>query len=255
MPVVAISGLSIDYAWAEPVRQRSVTPVVLLHEGLGSVEMWRDFPAALAAASGARVLAYSRPGHGRSDPPPGARGVDYMHREAQDVLPALLAALGVADPILAGHSDGGSIALIAAGSGRVAARGLIVLAPHVIVEDLSVASIAHVHAEGDLPRRLARYHADADRLFRAWSGIWLDPAFRAWDITACLEAIGCPVLAIQGSDDPYGTMRQIDLIEAGVSGPFERLALPGCQHTPHRERPEATLAAMAGFIDRAAYRR
>lgn len=227
---------------------------MLLHEGLGSIEMWREFPAALADAAGVRVLAYSRAGHGQSEPPAGPRQVGYMHDEAA-VLERLLATLGVAEPILAGHSDGGSIALIAAGRGRVAVRGLILEAPHVIVEDVSVAGIAAAvgsYRDGDLGRRLARYHADADRLFQAWSGIWLDPAFRAWDISDNLGAIACPVLAIQGTDDPYGTMRQLDLIEAGVTGPVERLELAGCGHAPHREQPGATLARMAAFIARTA---
>ncbi|MCR9219182.1 MAG: alpha/beta hydrolase [Alphaproteobacteria bacterium] len=226
-------------------------PVVLLHEGLGSVAMWKDFPAALAEAAGAEVLVYSRYGYGRSEPLQAPFGTDYMHREALESLPALLDALEIERPVLFGHSDGASIALIHAGAAQRPVAGLIVEAPHVFVEDLTIASIEEakqVFETTDLARRLAKYHDDADRSFRGWNDIWLHPDFRTWNIERCLPGIAAPVLAIQGADDEYGTLAQIDAIQAGVAGPVERLVLERCKHSPHRDRREAVLEASARFI-------
>jgi pimeloyl-ACP methyl ester carboxylesterase len=224
--------------------------LVFLHEGLGSVALWRDFPAQLAAATGCAALVYSRLGYGRSDRLPSPREVGYMHDEALTTLPALLETLGIVDPILIGHSDGASIALIYAGSGHPV-RGLILEAAHVFVEDITVASIAEArvawHAT-DLRQRLARYHADVDGAFMGWNDIWLDPAFRSWTIEEFLPRVTCPVLAIQGADDEYGTPAQLEALARQVRGPIETLLLPQCKHSPHRDQAEATLAAMARFV-------
>jgi len=224
-------------------------PLVFLHEGLGSVAMWRGFPARVAELTGCPTVVYSRYGYGDSDGLAAPFAVDYMHREAREALPELLAKLGIERPILVGHSDGASIALIYAGSGHPV-RGLVAMAPHVFVEDLSVRSIeaAKVAFETtDLPDKLARYHADARRTFYGWNDIWLHPDFRRWNIEALLPAIRCPVLAIQGRDDEYVTMAQVEAIAARVGGPCEVLRLDDCRHSPHREQHERTLEAVAEF--------
>jgi pimeloyl-ACP methyl ester carboxylesterase len=227
--------------------------LVFLHEGLGSVALWRDFPAQLAARTGAGALVYARRGYGKSDRLEEPRNVDYMHEEALSALPALLRELRISDPILIGHSDGASIALIHAGSGRWPVRALVLEAPHVFVEDVTIASIAQAKATyraSDLGSRLARYHDNPDHAFWGWNDIWLDPAFRSWMIEEYLPGVRCPVLAIQGAADEYGTLAQLDAIERGVSGRFERLVLADCKHTPHRDQLALTLEAMAGFIER-----
>jgi pimeloyl-ACP methyl ester carboxylesterase len=226
--------------------------LVFLHEGLGSVAMWRDFPAKAAAATGCAAVVYSRYGYGQSDVLQGPHGVDYMHREALDVLPELLAKLEVRAPVLVGHSDGGSIALIHAAAHRGVA-GVVAMAPHVFVEDLSVASIAEAKTAfetTDLPQKLGRYHADAGKTFRGWNDIWLHPNFRAWNIEECLPKITCPVLAIQGFDDEYGTMAQLEAIARQAGGPVEMLRLANCRHSPHRDQPAVVIEAMSRFVDR-----
>jgi pimeloyl-ACP methyl ester carboxylesterase len=222
--------------------------LVFLHEGLGSVALWRDFPQRLAAGSGRRALLYSRAGHGRSSVPELPRTPRFMHDEALDVLPALLAEHGIERPILVGHSDGGSIALIHAADHPV--TGLVLLAPHVFVEDLSVASIADARDAFEttgLRERMARYHRDPEATFRLWNDIWLAPEFRDWNIEDVLERVTAPVLAIQGEHDQYGTLAQIDAIEAGVAGPFARAVLDA-RHAPHLEAPEETLQAATAFV-------
>ncbi len=222
--------------------------LVFLHEGLGSVALWRDFPERLAEATGRRALIYSRAGHGESFVPDRPRTPRFMHDEALDMLPALLAEHGIERPVLVGHSDGGSIALIHASEHPV--TKLVVLAPHVFVEDLSVASIAEAREtfeSTDLRERMRRYHRDAEATFRLWNDIWLAPEFRDWNIEDVLPAITAPVLAIQGEHDQYGTLAQIEAIQAGVSGRFERVVLDA-RHAPHLEAPEETLAAAAEFI-------
>jgi pimeloyl-ACP methyl ester carboxylesterase len=227
--------------------------IVLLHEGLGSVSMWKDFPAKLCAALGMRGLLYSRPGYGRSTPRPlGERWpVDFMHFQATEVLPALLGALGVPPhPWLFGHSDGGSIALLHAAAFPEAPAGLVALAPHLFVEDVSVASIAQArtaYLAAGLRERLARYHDDPDSAFFGWNDIWLDPAFRAWNVEREMEGIRCPVLAIQGEDDEYGTMAQIDRLALRVS--HARLVkLAACGHSPHRDQPQRVIDAVTAFV-------
>ena len=222
--------------------------VVLLHEGLGSVRLWKDFPAALAEATGARVIAFSRFGHGDSDPPPGPRTPRFMHEEAQEVLPAVLDALDVAEPVLVGHSDGASIALIYAAANPV--RGVVAMAPHVFVEPMCLAAIREtraVYETGGLRERMARHHRDPDAAFYGWNDVWLDPAFPDWTLEDVLPDIACPLLLIQGEHDQYGTMAQLDAIESLASGPVERVHLD-CRHAPHLEAPGETLAATAGFV-------
>jgi pimeloyl-ACP methyl ester carboxylesterase len=235
----------------ERIGGEAARPVlVFLHEGLGSISMWRDFPARVAAATGCAAVVYSRYGYGRSDALDAPFAVDYMHREALEALPELLARLRIERPVLVGHSDGASIALVYAGS-RDDPAGLVALAPHVFVEDLSVESIARAKVAfetTDLPQRLARHHADARRTFYGWNDIWLHPDFRRWNIEAFLPAVRCPVLAVQGEDDEYGTMAQVAAVERQVGGRCEVVRLAACGHSPHRDQPEATLAAIARFV-------
>jgi pimeloyl-ACP methyl ester carboxylesterase len=226
-------------------------PLVLLHEGLGSVGLWRDFPADLHAATGRRVLAFSRHGHGRSEPPRRPRTPAFFHEEALDVLPALLPRLDASAPILVGHSDGASIALIHAAYHQV--TGLALIAPHVVVEDVTIEAIRATrerYERGGLRERMARHHDDPDAAFRGWCDVWLDPAFRAWSIESEAQGVTAPVLLVQGSADPYGTVDQIDRIQARVRGRAERLVLEGAGHSPHLEQPQAVLRAIAAFSAR-----
>jgi len=230
---------------------KTAPTLVFLHEGLGSVALWKDFPARVAAATGCPALVYSRAGYGRSSPAALPRAPDYMHVEALTVLPALLDRLGIEEPILVGHSDGASIALLHAGSGKRPVRALVALAPHVFVEDMSIASIDEVRRQyetTDLREKLARRHADPDAAFRGWNDIWLAPAFRRWNIEGCLPGVRCPLLLIQGRDDEYGSAAQLDAIERQVGGTVARLELADCRHSPHRDQPEATLAAIVDFV-------
>ncbi|GAY11609.1 alpha/beta fold hydrolase [Pseudonocardia sp. N23] len=225
--------------------------IVLLHEGLGSVGLWRGFHHDVAAATGRRTIVFSRLGHGRSSAPRHRRGPGFMSSEARDVLPEVLAALHVERPVLLGHSDGGSIALLAAAS-DLPLVGAVVIAPHVFVEDAGLTSITATRAafdDGTLRARMARHHDDPDVVFGNWAGVWLDPAFRAWDITAELPAITCPVLAVQGTADPYGTVAHVEAVRERSSGPVE-VVLLDCGHSPHLERREETLSAVAGFVAR-----
>jgi pimeloyl-ACP methyl ester carboxylesterase len=246
---VAVRGRRIEVRTiaGDPAR----APLVFLHEGLGSVAMWRGFPARVGEVTGSPVLVYSRYGYGASDVLEAPFGVDYMHREAEATLPALLTALGVERPILVGHSDGASIALIYAGTRPEAVRGVVALAPHVFVEDLSVRSIAEAKVAfetTEMGKKLARYHADARRTFYGWNDIWLHPDFRRWNIEAYLPRIRCPVLAVQGEDDEYGTMAQVETIAARVAGPCELVRIPACGHRLHRDQHDLTLDAIARFV-------
>jgi pimeloyl-ACP methyl ester carboxylesterase len=222
----------------------------MLHEGLGSLALWKDFPVQLALATGCRVLVYSRLGYGGSTVLTEPRKPDYMHAEARVWLPQILAMLDVRRPFLFGHSDGASIALIHAARPESDVAGLMLLAPHVIVEDLTVSSIAQARVAYEttaLPQRLAPYHRDGDATFWGWNRIWLDPAFRDWDIRALLPAIRCPVLAIQGREDEYGTLRQLELLQSLVAD-TQILVLPDCRHSPHRDQTAAVLAAAGRFV-------
>ena len=226
-------------------------PVLLLHEGLGSVSMWRDFPEQLALATGRPVVAWSRRGYGLSDPLPGPRDPDYMHREA-DAVARLMDTISIKRAVLFGHSDGGSIALITAARSPERVASLILEAPHVFVEDISTESIARtkrLYATGNLSQLLGRYHRDPDQVFWGWNDIWLDPRFRDWSIEELLPAIRAPALLIQGLDDEYATFDQIDRIGA-VLPDTQRLELERCGHSPHRDQPETVLAATAAFLQR-----
>ena len=250
MSFVELSGHRIEYERIAGARA-DAPPLVFLHEGLGSVAMWREFPAKLAAATGCPAIVYSRRGYGRSDPAARPLGARYMHDEALHVLPALRRALDLAPPILVGHSDGASIAVIHAGDGRFPVRALILEAPHLFIEEISLASIAEArkaYETADLKARLARYHNDVEGAFRGWNDAWLSPEFRQWNIEEYAAGITCPVLAIQGEDDPYGTLAQIEAVARDVKGRYETLVLPRCGHTPHREQEQTTLTAMAQFV-------
>ncbi|WP_337180558.1 alpha/beta hydrolase [Sphingopyxis granuli] len=229
--------------------QGTGTPILLLHEGLGSVAMWRDFPGRLADETGRPVIAWSRRGHGTSPPPPGPHEPDYMHWEAR-LIPSVLDQLGIERAILFGHSDGGSIALLAAAYFPRRVAGLILEAPHVFVEQVAVDAIAGTrekYLSSDLPERLARYHDRPDEMFWRWNDIWLDPRFRSWTIEEWLRDIRAPALLIQGTADEYGTLAQLDRIEAQLSM-TKRLELDGCGHSPHRDRRDAVVAAVAAFV-------
>jgi len=246
---VDVAGHRLEYIRISGAK--SAPTLVFLHEGLGSVALWKDFPARVARATGCPAVVYSRAGYGRSSPAALPRAPDYMHVEALTGLPALLDRLGIDDPVLIGHSDGASIALLHAGSGMRPVRALVALAPHVFVEDISLANITEARRQyetTDLRDRLARRHADPDAAFRGWNDIWLSPAFRAWNIEACLSRVRCPLLLIQGRDDQFGTTAQLDAIERQAGGQVSRLELSDCRHSPHRDQPEATLAAIAEFI-------
>ena len=229
--------------------ERTGTTLVFLHEGVGSVAGWRDFPAALCETLSARAVVYSRRGYGKSCPHPAPLGVDYLHREAWTVLPALLRRLEIESPLLIGHSDGGSIALLYAA--RYPARAVVAMAPHVFVEDVTLAGVRAARAAweaGALRGGLAKLHDDPHGAFFGWNDAWLAPDFRHWNIESELPAIRCPVLAIQGHDDQYATMEQLDRIARGVSGPCELLKLARCGHAPHRDQRAAVSEAIARFF-------
>jgi pimeloyl-ACP methyl ester carboxylesterase len=245
-----VSGGSLETGWWGPGREEAPT-LVLLHEGLGCVALWRDVPERLAAATGWGVFAYSRFGYGHSDTTPLPRPMTYMHHEAQVVLPEVLRAAGIRQAVLVGHSDGGSIAAIYAGGEGRHLLGLVTIAAHFFVEDLNIASIRQIGADyetGDLRQRLARYHRDVDTAFRGWNDAWLDPRFRAFDITGFLPAIRVPILALQGADDPYGTDEQFRVFTTKVRVPIETRLIPGAKHAPHLEAKDETLAAITDFI-------
>jgi len=245
-------GHRLEYSLLQPETPMLGAPtLVFLHEGLGSVALWKRFPAEVVAATGCPALVYSRYGYGKSDQLTEPRKVDYMHREALDVLPEVLDQLRIDFPVLIGHSDGASIALIHTGSGMRPVRGVVAMAPHVFVEELTVQSIAEAKTtfqDTDLAQRLGRYHDDVASTFRGWNDIWLHPDFRRWNIEEYLAPIRCPLLLIQGDDDQYGTGAQIEAIARRVSGPVEILLLPDCAHSPHQSvQKNATVAAISRF--------
>ncbi len=249
-----VGGIELETAWLGPP---SASAFVFLHEGLGSITQWGDTPAAIAAATGLSAFVYAREGYGKSAPVHVPRPLSYMHDEAAR-LPAILAAAGIRDAILVGHSDGASIAIIAAAAMPV--RALVLIAPHVFVEDVSVAAIARAaeaYRTGDLRTRLARHHADVDGAFWGWNRAWLDPGFRTWNLERYLPAIRVPALIVQGDRDEYGTLAQIDSIAQLIGGRYEVCIVEGAGHAPHRSAPalvHARIAAFArsGLPDRAA---
>ncbi len=228
--------------------------LVLLHEGLGSIGQWRDLPQQLAAATGLPVLAYDRWGFGGSDPLTLPRRDDYLEVESGLALPELLAACGVGRHVLIGHSDGATIALLAAASRPAGLLGVVAIAPHVFIEACTTAGVAaavEAWRTTDLPRRLARYHGDkAETVFRGWAETWLRPSFHRWHMTDRLPGIVCPVLVVQGDRDEYGTLAQVNMVAVGVSGPAETLVVPDCRHVPHLDAPDIVLPAIARFVAR-----
>jgi len=254
------AGHRLEYEWIRPRARPTERPpdampaLVFLHEGLGSVALWKNFPELVAEATGCSALVYSRYGYGKSDRLTQPRAVDYMHREALEALPEVLDALSVRDPVLIGHSDGASISLIHAGAHRQRARGLVLMAPHVFVEDVTIAAIAQAKTAfetTDLAAKLGRYHEDAVGAFRGWNDIWLHPDFRAWNIEACLPRITAAALLIQGEDDQYGTMAQIEALERQLGGPVETAVFARCAHSPHVDQTQGTLEAIAEFVESA----
>lgn len=245
--------LVIEYAWLGPDRPAAPT-IVFLHQALGSRAMWKNYPAQLCDALGWRGLVFSGPGHGRSLPraADGRWPADYHQRQAGEVVPAILSALSVSRPWLFGHSDGATIALLHAAAFPDRVRGVVALAPHLFVEDVTVRSITAVveaYATGDMKERLGRYHDDPDAVFHRWQDIWLDPRFRAWNIEAAMGAIRCPVLAVQGEDDEYGTMAQIERL-AALSRDVTLVRLADCGHSAHRDQPGPLTAAVVAFVHR-----
>ena len=249
MAQIVAAGRSLEVSRIEGAEPA----LMFLHEGLGSIAQWRDFPQQVAQATGCRTLVYDRYGYGDSDVlQERRRGIRFMHEEALEALPDLLKNLQVENPVLVGHSDGASIALIHAGAGNPV-RGLALLAPHVFTEQMGLDSIEKAKQQfetTDLPQRLGTYHRDPRKTFYLWNDAWLDPEFKRWNIEEYLPGIRCPVLAVQGEDDEFGTMAQLDAIARQVRGPCELVKLTGCGHSPHRDQPERVLASVSGFINR-----
>jgi Predicted hydrolases or acyltransferases (alpha/beta hydrolase superfamily) len=250
---ITAAGMRFEYRLLPP-RRPDLPTIVLLHEGLGCIDMWRRFPQRLADATGLGVFAWSRAGFGRSDPIRLPRPLDYLEQEAQEAMPAVLAAAGLDRVILVGHSDGGTIALLyAGGPNRERVAGLVTMAAHVFVEDVTIEGILvtkRQYETGDLATKLRRWHDDnLEGAFFGWCDTWLDPGFRDWTIEAALPAISAPALVIQGADDEYGTPAQVEAIVRGVGGPAAPLLLEGVGHAPHAEAAEAVIAAIARFVE------
>jgi pimeloyl-ACP methyl ester carboxylesterase len=258
VPFLQAGDYRLEYQQIGPSSNQAPT-IVFLHEGLGCVEMWRDFPEQVVETTGCGALVYSRAGYGKSDPIRLPRPVEFMHIEALKVLPQVLENFRIRDAILFGHSDGGSIALILAGSGTVSNIVALVLeAPHVFVEPISIESIAVAkqnYDHGSLKGSLEKYHgSNVECAFRGWNYVWLNPEFRSWNIESYLPGIKVPVLVIQGGDDEYGTLRQVEAIKNGCSGVVESLVLADCGHSPHRDQPKAVLDNVSNFIKRYVWR-
>jgi pimeloyl-ACP methyl ester carboxylesterase len=246
-------GKRLEYRCFGPSPDAAAT-IVMLHEGLGCAALWRDFPQKLAEATGMGVFVYSRAGYGRSDPASLPRPIDYMTREAVEVLPQVLAAIGFRRGILLGHSDGATIAAIHAGSVEdFRVRAIVLMAPHFFAEPMGLAAIEAARAAyetGDLRARMAKHHADPDNAFRGWNDAWLNPQFHDWNVADVIDYLRIPALAIQGSDDQYGTLAQIAELETRSYAPVETLILDGCKHSPHLERPGEVVGAVAEFVAR-----
>ena len=250
---LTVDGKSLEYRCWGPAPDRAPT-LVLLHEGLGCVTLWRDLPEQLAAATGFGVVAYSRAGYGASDPADLPRPLDYQTREGSVVLGAVLDALDIQQAVLLGHSDGATMAAIYAGSvSDMRVRGLVLMAPHFFAEDAGLAAIAQAgrdYAQGELKSKLAKYHHDVDTAFYGWHDVWLHPEYAAWNVADVIDHWRIPVLAIQGDADPYGTLAQVDEIASRIYAPLETLILKGGGHAPHLEQPVQTCAAIAEFCAR-----
>jgi pimeloyl-ACP methyl ester carboxylesterase len=248
---VSIGGARLEYAWHGPPPAQAPT-LVFLHEGLGSISQWRTFPVELCSRLGCGALVYNRCGHGKSDSLTGPRSPGFMHDEAMTVLPQLLEVFEIRRPILVGHSDGASIALIHAGSGAGDPFALILEAPHVFVEDVTVARIAELrdlYQTSDLRTRLARHHgANVDTLFQYWTDVWLHPEFRAWNIEDYLPDVKCPALIIQGKQDEYGTDRQVNTLVAALGGRCEGIMLDHCGHAPHTDQRATVEGIIVRFV-------
>ena len=250
---LSIGSQRLEYRFIGPRPDQAPT-LVLLHQGLGCVGMWEDFPEKLQAATGAGVFVYSREGYGQSSPVTLPRPLSFMHQEAQQTLPQILDTIGFQRGLLVGHSDGASIAAIYGGSHQDhRVGGLVLIAPHFIVEDATIAAIAAMRKAYDLTdlrARLGRWHADADATVHGWSDVWLKGDFRKWDLTEFLAYIRVPVLIVQGEDDNYGTVRQIEIAQEECYCPVEVALLPGVKHAPQREAPEVTLETISEFVGR-----
>ena len=249
---VRIGGAMLEVYTVGPAPGEAPT-LILLHQGLGCVDLWRDFPQRLFAETGCGVFAYSRAGYGRSDACPLPRPLDYMTREAVSVLPEVFETIGFAEGVLIGHSDGASIAAIHAGAQRDRRiRGVVLMAPHFFTEAMGLAAIAEARAaysDGDLRARLGKYHVHVDAAFRGWNDAWLDPGFEEWNIQDYLDQVMVPVLCLQGEGDQYGTRAQVDVVAQRVPGPVAIRMIPGCRHSPHLEAPELVQTEIAAFIE------
>ena len=248
----AVEGYALEY---EIVRHPSAArePIVFLHHGFGSISTWKDFPTHVGQRAGRDVLIYSRAGCGHSDPLRAPRTGQYLFHEAETVLPQLLDRLGFERVVLFGHSDGATINLLFAAAYPDRVVAAVIEAPHVVIEGITVegvAAVAHQYEQdAEFRERITRRHADPDGAFWSWAKVWLDPAQRAWSMVDRLEWVRCPLLLVQGDQDPYGTLQQLDLIEGHVSGPVQRLVLTGCGHDPHAERPDEVLEVTRRFLD------
>ncbi|MBC7906400.1 MAG: alpha/beta hydrolase [Rhodospirillaceae bacterium] len=244
-----LDDMELEFTW---IGTPAAHALVFLHEGLGSVSLWRDFPARVSAATGLPALVFSRAGYGGSSPVSLPRPLDYLEREARDVLPRVLDAAGIASAILIGHSDGASIALVHAALDHGRVKAVVAMAPHSFVEDMCLAAIAQAaeaYEKGDLRARLQRHHsANVDCAFWGWNRAWLDPAFKPMDLRPYLPRIQVPVLVIQGEDDEYATLAQVDAVVDGVGGAVDRLVLPQCGHSPHRDQGDAVVAGIGAFV-------
>ncbi len=242
---------TLEYACFGPDPTRAAT-IIMLHEGLGSVGLWKDFPQKLAALTGCGIFVFSRAGHGQSDPAPLPRPLDHATRQARDALPEILNQIGVERGILLGHSDGATIAAIYAGAfNDPRIRGLVLIAPHFFTEPMGLAAIARAKVEyetGDLRNRMAKYHRDPDNCFWGWSGCWLDPGYKDWNVAGVIDNFRVPVLAIQGREDQYGTLAQIEEIESRITSPFKAAILEDCRHSPHLEQTDQTLEVISQFL-------
>jgi len=251
---LSIDSLRLEYRMIGP-RPDVAPTLVMLHEGLGCVGLWGDFPDKLQAATGAGVFVYSRAGYGQSSPVKLPRPLSFLHDEARETLPRLLDAIGFQRGILLGHSDGASIVAIYAGTHQDhRVGGLVLIAPHFFTEEKGIASIAEArkaYETGDLRARLSRWHAEVDNAFMGWNDAWLDPEFRKWDITEQLAYVRVPVLIVQGEDDQYGTVRQIEVAREECYCPVEVALLPNARHSPQRDTPETTLKAISDFVAQA----